>query len=63
MSVTPLQMAAAYSTLANGGLYIKPRILDKIEFADNKKIIYKSEIERRVIQDSTSKMITKMLVD
>ncbi len=63
VSVTPLQMAAAYSTLANGGLYIKPRILDKIEFADNKKIIYKSEIERRVIQESTSKMITKMLVD
>ena len=31
ISATPLQVAAAYSTLVNGGVYIKPRIVDYIE--------------------------------
>ena len=63
ISVTPIQMAAAYSVLANGGVYIKPRIIEEIRFPEWKTIIYKKEVERRVIKETTSELITKMLVD
>mgnify|MGYP001942307595 CR=1 FL=1 len=62
VSVTPLQMASSYSTLVNWWIYIKPRIIDYIEFSNNKVIKYKKELERRVIKESTSKIIVSMLV-
>ena len=37
-SVTPLQVASAFSTLANGGYRIKPYIIDRIEDADGKVV-------------------------
>lgn len=62
ISVTPLQMAAAYSTLANWWIYIKPRILNEIRFPEGKVIKYKKEEERRVIKETTSDLIKQMLV-
>lgn len=62
ISVTPLQMAAAYSVLANGWVYYTPTVVDKVEFADGKVIKYKSEPQRRVIKESTSEIMTKILV-
>jgi stage V sporulation protein D (sporulation-specific penicillin-binding protein) len=62
ISVTPLQMAAAYSVLANGWVYYTPTVVDKVEFADGKVIKYKSEPQRRVIKESTSDIMTKILV-
>jgi len=63
VTVTPLQMAAAYSVIANGGIYMKPYIVDKITFADGKEIIFKPEAERRVLKESTSEIVIKMLID
>ncbi len=63
VSVTPLQMAAAYSVLANGWVYVRPRIIEKIVFPWKKTITYKPEVLRRVIKEDTSKTITSMLVD
>jgi len=62
VSITPLQMASAYSVLANGGVYIRPRIIEEIRFPEWKNIKYKKEEERRVIKKSTSDTITKLLV-
>lgn len=62
ITVTPLQMATAYSVLANGWLYIKPRIIDHIVFPNNKIIKYKPEVLRRVIKETTSNTMTSMLV-
>jgi cell division protein FtsI/penicillin-binding protein 2 len=61
ISVTPLQIANAYATLANWGYYIKPRIVDKIVFSNWKEINFKKETEARVIKKSTSDLITSML--
>jgi stage V sporulation protein D (sporulation-specific penicillin-binding protein) len=61
VSVTPLQMAQAYSVLANGGFYIKPSIIDSVSFPNGKTIEYKKELERRVIKKSTGDIITSML--
>lgn len=56
-------MAAAYSVLVNGGIYMKPYIVDHIVKNDGEKIQYKPEKLRQVIKASTSKAMVKMLVD
>lgn len=63
ISVTPLQMAAAYSVIANWWVYMKPRIIEEIRFPDWKIIKYKPEEERRVIKKSTAKDVSEMLYD
>ncbi len=63
ISVTPLQMAVAYSALVNGWFYVKPHIVDKIVYPNWKILKYKTEIDHRVIKESTSREITRMLVD
>ena len=39
IAVTPLQATATYAALANGGNVIKPTIIKKEQYQDNKKII------------------------
>ncbi len=63
VSVTPLQMATAYSVLANGGVYVKPRIIESIQFSDGKQIVYKPDILRRVIKESTARDVSEMMVN
>jgi len=53
IAVTPLEFAAAFSALANGGLLVQPYIVEK---AENKPII-----KRQVIKKETSEEITRML--
>ncbi|MGB2110779.1 MAG: hypothetical protein ACPHY8_02445 [Patescibacteria group bacterium] len=43
-------------------MYYTPRIVDSINFSDGKTITYKTEIQRRVLKESTSKTMTKLLV-
>ncbi len=63
ISVTPLQMAVAYSVLANGWLYVKPHVVDTIKYPDWKILEYKTEIDHRVIKEETSRTLVNMLVD
>jgi cell division protein FtsI/penicillin-binding protein 2 len=63
ISVTPLHMAVAYSIIANWWVYIKPNIIKKIKFPDGRVVNYKKDITRRVIQNTTSKIVSSMLVD
>ncbi len=53
IAVTPLEFAAAFSALANGGQLVQPYIVEK---AENKPII-----KRQVIKKETSEEITRML--
>lgn len=55
-------MAAAYSVIANGGVYMKPYIIEALRFPDGKEIEYKPEAQRRVLKPVTSQIVTKMLV-
>lgn len=61
--VTMLQMARAYSTLANGWIYYKPQIVKSIKFADWKEIESKPEATHRVLKEETSRIMTEVLVD
>lgn len=62
ISVTPLQMATAYSVIANWWLYIKPNIIDYIKNSDWTILKYKPEISHRVIKKSTSDTMIDVLV-
>lgn len=56
-------MAAAYSVLANGGVYMRPYIIDTMTYPDGRIIKSVPEKVRRVISEETSRTITAMLVD
>ena len=62
ISVTPVQMASAYSVLANGGIYMQPYIVERINFPDGKEMLFAPQPIRRVLKESTSKTVTQMLV-
>ena len=63
ISVTPIQMAAAYSVIANGWVYVKPYIVEKITHADGREILFEPQILRRVLKETTAKKVTEMLID
>jgi len=48
MSVTPLQLITAFSSIANGGTLLKPRIVNKITDYSGKRVKKKYEIPERV---------------
>jgi len=59
---TPLQLAVAYSTLANNGKMPKPYIVEEIRRPDGKIEKTEPKIIEEVISSRASKLITGMLV-
>lgn len=63
IAITPLQLAMAYSAIANGGKLYKPYVVDKIIKPDGKEIISEPKvIEENVISSETSNKLKDMLV-
>ena len=61
--VTPLQMAAAYSAFANGGFYIEPTAILKVEDQEGRILKeYQSDPEQ-AMKPTTAFLITSMLKD
>ena len=62
ITVTPLQLVTAVSTIANGGLLVKPRVVNQIRvggvLVDSSKIEMPSH---RVLQKSTSDILKEMM--
>lgn len=58
-----IQMAAAYSVIANGGVYMQPYIVESIQYPDGKKLDSIPSPIRRVIREETAKKVIAMLVD
>lgn len=59
-SVSPMQMAGAYSAFGNNGIYTEPHAVLAIEMRDGSKIDTKPE-SKPVMKDYTAFMITDML--
>ena len=60
---SPMTVAGAYETFANGGFYVEPYSFTKIEFDKDGKI-YENEIEKvKVMSPETAYMVTSMLID
>jgi cell division protein FtsI/penicillin-binding protein 2 len=56
IAVTPIQMAAAYATIANGGVWIPPHLIERI--GDHEVDPGK---ERRIVSRRTARLLTAMM--
>ncbi|MEA3295909.1 MAG: penicillin-binding protein 2 [Patescibacteria group bacterium] len=62
IEVTPIQLAVAYSAIANGGKLVKPYIAEKKIFENNRTIETETEIIKdNVISVKTASQLTAML--
>ena len=61
ISVTPVQMVAAFSAIANGGWLLRPRLVDRM-VTGNVEHAFKAERRRRVFSQQTANRLTAILV-
>lgn len=62
ITVTPLQMVAAFGAIANGGNLMKPYIVEEIRYADGKVVRTKPRVIREVISRRAASLTAGMLV-
>ncbi len=62
IAVTPIQMAMAYATIANGGFLMRPFAVRRIVNAEG-KILFENQpqVVRRVISEKTAQQLTSIL--
>ena len=60
IGVTPLQMAAAISSVANGGEYVEPRVVRAI-YRDNRRFEIKPNVVRRTVTADTAAVLTSIM--
>ena len=60
IGVTPLQMAAAISSVANGGEYVEPRVVRAI-YRDNRRFEIKPNVVGRTITADTAAVLTSIM--
>ena len=59
--VSPLEMAAAYGTLANGGTYVEPILFTTITTYDNQLLVKNTPDENKVVAPEVAYVLTDML--
>ena len=59
--ISPLEMSAAYGTLANGGTYIEPTVFTTITTYDGQLLVKSNPEENRVVSEDVAYVITDML--
>ena len=62
VAVTPLQMVAAVSSVANGGQLVEPRIVGAV-YEENRRHATNPRILRRTISPATAKALTTIMED
>lgn len=62
ITVTPLQMAAAYAAIANDGVLMKPYVVEDVIRPDGTRETRAPQEIRRVIQAKTARLLGAMLV-
>jgi cell division protein FtsI (penicillin-binding protein 3) len=61
ISMTPLQMAAVYATVANDGMWVQPRLVRGTSRSDGRLQQTLPSEPRRVLSEETATMLTRML--
>ncbi len=61
ITATPLQLAAAYTALANGGQLFRPYVVSEVRYPDGHKEKTEPKVVETVISPRTSKLISGML--
>ena len=60
--VSPLQIAVAYASFANGGYYIEPYTITKIEIRSTGEVFEYKHQKNRVMSEATAYLMNNMLV-
>lgn len=63
ISVTPIQLLSAVSSIANGGNLMRPSLVSKIITEDGREIEIKPELKRKTVSEKTAKLVTWMMVN
>ena len=64
IAVTPLQLAAAYVAIANGGELLEPTLVKEVRAPDGRVLYqHKRRVVRRVLSTDVSRRVRKMLLD
>ena len=63
VGMSPLEMAAAYTTFATGGIYTKPYAYTKVLDSDGNVVLEHVANQHRVYREDTSFLMTSMLQD
>ncbi|OGG99837.1 MAG: hypothetical protein A2600_13490 [Candidatus Lambdaproteobacteria bacterium RIFOXYD1_FULL_56_27] len=58
ISVTPVQMTAAINTIANGGVYVEPRVVDSVKTAGGEEVELPPSQSHKVISPETVRLLT-----
>ncbi|MDD5463866.1 MAG: penicillin-binding protein 2 [Candidatus Moranbacteria bacterium] len=61
ISVTPIQLAAAFGALANKGTLMKPQIVDEIRYSDGRSEKIEPKEVRQVVTENSAEQVSKML--
>ena len=59
--MSPLEMTAAYASIAIGGVYVEPITFTKIELSDGSTLLENKPKTKRVYSENTAYYMTKML--
>jgi len=62
ISVTPIQLVAAFGAIANDGILLKPYVVEKIIYKNGEEEITKPQEIRRVISSEAASRLTAMMV-
>jgi cell division protein FtsI/penicillin-binding protein 2 len=62
ITVTPLQMAAAYAAIANGGILLRPTVVAEIRHPDGAVERSARHEVRRAIEEKTARLVGAMLI-
>ena len=60
VAVTPLQIVAAVSSVANGGEYVEPRVIHAV-YKDGRRYVIQPKVVRRVISADTAAAMTGIM--
>lgn len=60
--MTPLEMAAAYACIANGGKYIEPTFYTKVDNSYGKNVLKKKPKTKKVYSENTTFVLKKLLL-
>lgn len=63
ISMTPIELVRALSSLANGGFLVNPYLVEELQYENGVILPKKKEEPKRILKEESSKTITRMLVN
>lgn len=63
ITVTPIQLVAAFGALANGGKLMEPYLVDTVDYPNGQEVKTEPKVVRQVLREDTAATISAMLVN